>query len=279
MEITILGSGGIESVPKPCCSCKRCREAIEKGGRFIRTGPSLFINSANVLIDTPEEIRTQLIKEKISKVDAIFYTHWHPDHTMGVRIIEQINLDCHTDKPKFKPIDVYISEEQLSLMDKHLIRKNIFDFYESLGLMKLHFLKDGDSVRFGKIELEAIQFPKTSAFYYLIREGEKKVIYMPCEIKEIEELNKLEKSNYLIVHFSWSKEKGICSEVPWRFSEVPVERVFEFAKNLSIKNIVFVHIDEVHNKTYSELKELEKEYKKEYNINVKFAYDGMKIKL
>jgi len=42
---------------------------------------------------------------------------------MGLRIIEQINLDCRTGKPKYKPIDVYFPEDQLNLLDKFLIRK------------------------------------------------------------------------------------------------------------------------------------------------------------
>jgi len=59
MELTILGSGGIEGTPKPCCNSSRCEEARKKNGKFFRTGSSLFINSANVLIDTPEETRIQ----------------------------------------------------------------------------------------------------------------------------------------------------------------------------------------------------------------------------
>jgi phosphoribosyl 1,2-cyclic phosphate phosphodiesterase len=276
MELTILGSGGIEGIPKPCCSCKRCKEARKKNGKFFRTGPSLFINSANALIDTPEEIRTQLIKNDIQRVDAIFYTHWHPDHTMGVRIIEQINLDCRTYRPKNKPIDVYISKDQLKLLDKFLIRKSVFNFYEKRGLMKLHFLKDRDKVSFGNIEVEAFEFPKSTAFYYLIKEKNKKVIYMPCEIKEIEELDELKNSNYLIIHFSWWEKEKICNTAPWREADVPVESILEFAKNLKIRRIVFTHIDECHDKTYDELKKLEEKYR-EYNI--KFAYDGMKIKI
>jgi phosphoribosyl 1,2-cyclic phosphate phosphodiesterase len=276
MKMTILGSGGIESVPKPCCNCNRCQEAIKKGGSCIRTGPSLYIDSAKVLIDTPEEIRTQLIRENVHSVDSIFYTHWHPDHTMGIRVIEQINKDCHTNKARNRPIDVYISEDQLNLMDKFLIRKGLFDFYESQGFIRKHFIKDGESVRFGNIEIEAVQFPASTALYYILREDGKKVIYMPCEIKEIKELDKLRNADYLIVHLSWFKEKGICADFPWKDEEAPVERVFEFAKNLSIKNTIFVHIDECHDKTLEELKALELKYA---NHHIRFAYDGMKIEL
>jgi len=276
MELIILGSGGIEGTPKPCCNCVRCKIAKEKKGKFFRTGPSLFIKPANVLIDTPEEIRSQLINNNIEKVDAIFYTHWHPDHTLGLRIIEQINLNCRTDKPKNKPIDVYFPKDQLNLLDKFLIRKTVFDFYMQRGLMKLHLLNNGDKIKFGDIEIEGVQFPTSTAFYYLIKENDKKVIYMPCEIKEIKELEKLKNADYLIIHFSWWKKEKICSNAPWRGEEVPVERILEFGKNLEIKNIIFVHIDECHDKTYDELKELEEKYKKH---SIKFAYDGMKIKL
>ncbi len=276
MELIILGSGGIEGIPKPCCNCNRCKIAKEKRGKFFRTGPSLFIKPANVLIDTSEEIRIQLINNNIEKVGAIFYTHWHPDHTLGVRIIEQINLDCRTDTPKNKPIDVYFPKDQLDLLDKFLIRKSVFDFYQKNGLMKLHLLKDSDEIGFGKIKIRAIQFPTSTAFYYLIQENDKKIIYMPCEIKEIQERDDLKNADYLIIHFSWWTKEKICDRVPWRNEEVPVERILEFAKNLEVKNIIFVHIDECHDKTYDELKKLEEKYK-EYNI--KFAYDGMKIKL
>ena len=274
MKLIILGSGGIEGTPKPCCNCKRCQIARKKR-RFFRTGPSLFIKPADILIDTPEEIRIQLIQQNIEKVEAIFYTHWHPDHTMGLRIIEQINLDSRTKKPKSKPIDVYFPEDQLNLLDKFLIRKSVFNFYQQKGLMKLHTINNGDKIKFKDIEIEAIQFPTSTALFYLIEENGKKVIYIPCEIKEIIETKKLENADYLIIHFSWWEKEKICNNAPWRDEEVPVERIFEFAKNLKIKNIIFTHIDECHDKTYDELKELEEKYK-EYNIE--FAYDGMEIR-
>ena len=161
---------------------------------------------------------------------------------MGLRIIEQINLDSRTKKPKSKPIDVYFPEDQLNLLDKFLIRKSVFNFYQQKGLMKLHTINNGDKIKFKDIEIEAIQFPTSTALFYLIEENGKKVIYIPCEIKEIIETKKLENADYLIIHFSWWEKEKICNNAPWRDEEVPVERIFEFAKNLKInKNTFYSH--------------------------------------
>ena len=93
--MTILGSGGFRAVPRPGCACVVCEEAREKG--FQRLGPSLFIHDENILFDTPENIIVELQKAGIGRVDHIFYTHWHPDHTFGARLVEQMNTTWSED--------------------------------------------------------------------------------------------------------------------------------------------------------------------------------------
>ena len=93
MEIIILGSGGCVSTPRACCNCRVCTEAREKGFPYARTGCSLFIEDANILIDTPEDINTALNNARIQKVEHILYSHCDPDHTMGMRVIETAESD------------------------------------------------------------------------------------------------------------------------------------------------------------------------------------------
>ena len=57
MNAIILGSGGCVSTPRPCCSCPICTEARQKGFPYARTGCSLYIEDANLLIDTPEDTK------------------------------------------------------------------------------------------------------------------------------------------------------------------------------------------------------------------------------
>ena len=89
MKITITGSGGFRRTPRPGCHCDVCQEAREKGTQ--RLGSSLFIHDENILFDTPEEIAAELENASIQKIDHLFFTHWHPDHTMGARILETMN--------------------------------------------------------------------------------------------------------------------------------------------------------------------------------------------
>jgi phosphoribosyl 1,2-cyclic phosphate phosphodiesterase len=44
----------------------------------------LELPGGNLLIDTTPELRLQLLRERISKVHAILYTHYHADHLFGL---------------------------------------------------------------------------------------------------------------------------------------------------------------------------------------------------
>ena len=96
MRVEILGSGGAATIPRPGCTCRVCVEARAKGGRYARTGPSTFVHGPNIVFDTPEESKLQLERAGIGEIAACFYSHWHPDHTMGRRVWETRNGDFRT---------------------------------------------------------------------------------------------------------------------------------------------------------------------------------------
>ena len=70
-------------VPTLGCDCAVCRSADPHDRR---TRPSIMLeyNSKVVLIDTTPDFYTQAIRENISRVDAVFYTHTHADHILGI---------------------------------------------------------------------------------------------------------------------------------------------------------------------------------------------------
>ena len=83
MKITILGSGTSTGVPMVGCGCRVCSS---DDLRDRRTRASLLIrhNGRTILIDTSSDLRQQVLREGVKKIDAVFFTHTHADHVNGI---------------------------------------------------------------------------------------------------------------------------------------------------------------------------------------------------
>ena len=60
----------------------------------VRTRSSVLlqINNKNILIDCSPDFRQQMLRSKISKIDAILFTHEHSDHTAGLDDVRPISF-------------------------------------------------------------------------------------------------------------------------------------------------------------------------------------------
>lgn len=89
--LTVLGSGTSMGVPTIGCTCRVCTSADP---RDQRTRPSIMLEYSGrcVLIDTTPDFRQQAIREKITRVDAILYTHAHADHILGLDDVRPLSF-------------------------------------------------------------------------------------------------------------------------------------------------------------------------------------------
>jgi phosphoribosyl 1,2-cyclic phosphate phosphodiesterase len=80
---TFLGTGTSVGIPMVGCRCEVCRSTNPRNHRFRC---SVLVNTpqGNILIDTTPELRLQLVREQIERIDAVLYTHAHADHLMGL---------------------------------------------------------------------------------------------------------------------------------------------------------------------------------------------------
>ena len=105
MQLTILGAGSSAGTPVIGCDCKTCTSSDPRNKR-TRCSSFVTLDSGEViLIDTGPDLRFQALREGLTRVDAVLYTHTHADHLHG---IDDLRAFCQTQR---KQIPLYTYPE------------------------------------------------------------------------------------------------------------------------------------------------------------------------
>jgi phosphoribosyl 1,2-cyclic phosphate phosphodiesterase len=102
MRLTFLGTGTSFGVPQIGCGCAVCRSTDPRDKRS-RSGALVEAGGSTILIDTPPELRLQLIAGGFSQVDAVLYTHEHADHTNGIDDLRMFSVRQRRALPIYGP--------------------------------------------------------------------------------------------------------------------------------------------------------------------------------
>jgi len=131
MQLTMLGVGSSAGTPILGCKCDTC---ISSDPRNNRTRCSSFIKLDNgkvILIDTGPDLRTQSLREGLTHIDAVLYTHTHADHLHG---IDDLRGFCQIQRSQ---IPLYGSEDAM----KHIVDKFGYSLREPGNFWDLPVLK------------------------------------------------------------------------------------------------------------------------------------------
>jgi phosphoribosyl 1,2-cyclic phosphate phosphodiesterase len=138
--VTMLGTGTSMGVPSLGCNCAVCTSTDERDKRMRpsiairwacpedspapavrakkgelpfpepRTGPCERV----VLIDTGPDFRTQALRAHIQRADAVFYTHSHADHILGMDDLRPLSFAQHKQSG---PIPLYATPETRTVLE------------------------------------------------------------------------------------------------------------------------------------------------------------------
>ena len=198
MKFIILGCGSSMGVPRPDGYFGKCDPKNIKNHR-TRCSALLKTKNENILIDTSPDLRIQLIKNKINKIDKVFYSHMHADQTHGINDLRVFFIQNK------KTIPVYADNPTKKYLLRTFRYCFINDNKEYPAILKLNSITKKLSIKNGKKNLSvksiSVKHGKVNSTCYII---DKKIAY----ISDISDINKkdfryFKNLRYLIIDCLW----------------------------------------------------------------------------
>ena len=253
MKITFLGTGTSQGVPVIACNCDVCKSKSTKDKR-LRSSVMIEVEDKIFVIDTGPDFRQQMLRENVTKLNAILFTHEHKDHIAGLDDIRAFNY------LQKKPMDIF-AEQRVQEALKREYAYVFADFkYPGIPEMEMHLINN-KPVDIHGVKVIPIRVMHYKLPIYAYRIKDFSYITDTNHISE-EEKNKIKGSRIIAVN-ALRKKKHI--------SHFNLDEALNLIAEIKPEMAYLTHI--------SHLMGLHEDVKKELPENVKLAYDGLTIEL
>jgi len=256
MKFIILGCGSSMGVPRPDGYFGNCDPNNEKNHR-TRCSALIKSKTENILIDTSPDLRQQLLRHNIRKIDKVFYSHMHADQTHGINDLRSFFINSR------KQINVfadYATSKYLKNSFSYCFKSYSKEYPATLKLNKINnkmYINDKNK----KISIKPISVDhgKVKSNCFII---DKKLAYI-SDISDIsnKDFKYFKNLKYLIIDCLWYN---------FHPSHFNLEKSLFFIKKFNPSKAILTNLSPVLD--YNELKKL-------LPKNVMPAYDGFSISL
>jgi phosphoribosyl 1,2-cyclic phosphate phosphodiesterase len=199
MRLTFLGTGTSFGVPQIGCGCAVCRSADPRDKRN-RSAALVEAGGSTILIDTPPELRLQLLAGGFSKVDAVLYTHEHADHTNGIDDLRMFSVRQRRALPIYGPPETL---ERLRTGFRYIFDETVQAFEgTSKPTLELHPIEPGRPVDVAGVPVLPLAFEHGHLRVYGYRIGSLAYI---TDVKAIPEAERrqLQGLDVLVLNALW----------------------------------------------------------------------------
>lgn len=253
ITLEFLGTGTSQGVPVIGCECAVCRSKDPRDKR-LRTSGLVKVNGSTVLIDAGPDLRQQMLRSKVTHLDAVLLTHEHMDHISGLDDLRAFNYRQR------RAMDIHANAATLRAVERIYHYAFDEDRYPGVPELRLHMIDKG-SFRAADIEMEAVEVMHDRLPVLGFRIGGLAYI-TDAKTMDPAQLERIKGVDTLVLNALRRKEHP---------SHLNLREALEFVERVSPRRTYFTHI--------SHLLELHAVMEGELPSGVSLAYDGLLVEI
>ncbi len=251
MIVTILGSGTSQGVPVIGCTCPVCQSKDPRDKR-LRTSILIQTDAVTVAVDAGPDFRQQMLRENVTKLDAVLITHEHKDHIGGLDDLRPYIFRQQ------KPMTLYVDDTAMPEIKREYSYAFDEHPYPGAPTYDIHRL-DETSFDIGDLHFIPIKLKHYTLTCYAFRIGNFAYVTDLSEISE-KAIGKLQGVEYLVIE-ALQKNK--------HYSHLTLDEAIEISKRVGAKKTWFTHC--------SHSMGLAADVNRGLPDGMMLAYDGLKI--
>ena len=180
MKLQYWGTAAAEGIPALFCDCKVCREAREKGGRYVRSRSQALIDGS-VLVDFGADTYLNSVRFGFdtSKLEHVLITHVHEDHYAPVDFTNRLNNMCKHPAVPTLTVHGSVDVKQTALRYWELCGETVAERLFEQNRIAFHELKPYETYPIAGLSVTPLPATHNTPhpYVYVISKGEKTIFY------------------------------------------------------------------------------------------------------
>lgn len=253
MQLIMLGVGSSAGTPVIGCKCETCLSSNPRNKRTRSSAVITMPGGETVLIDTGPDLRQQALREGLTRVDAVLYTHTHADHLHG---IDDLRAFCQIQRQQIPLYGNLDAVSHISSKFAYTLREPA-DFWD-LPVLSVNSVSEAFSLFGVTIMPIPIKHGRSEILGYRI--GNMAYLTDVSEIPETS-LDLLQGLDVLMLD---------CLRYKPHYTHINLEQSLAYASHIKARNTYLIHM--THEMEFDSLSQ-------QLPPSVHVAYDGLKLSI